>query len=236
MSTDIAKRFARDTDQHEMTVLHNDGLYRHLRFQRTTWRPPLVKPLKHSSYWFDLITVPGSLIFRGDGESYVFSRDEDMIAFFRGSAWRGEPNVHYWAEKVTDGRDRLKVYDEDLFVQFVKEQFIETARCGGVPPGTGKALLANAEDYDLTYEENAREFLDDFEHKGFRFTDTWEWDFRDYDWWFLWALHAILWGIARFDGVERPAVPAEPVTVPASPVPSMAPAFVDVQLPTADVR
>jgi hypothetical protein len=233
MSIDsIAARFARDTADHQMTVLHNDGLYRHLRYRHA----PTDGRRGHSMYWFDLITVPGSLIFRGDGESYVFSRDEDMIAFFRGSAWRGKPNVHYWAEKVTDGRDRLKVYDEDLFVQFVKEQFVETARYGGgVPPGTGKALLASAEDYDLAYEENAREFLDDFEHKGFRFEDTWEWDFKDYDWWFLWALHAILWGIARFDGVERPAVPAEAAAVPASPAPSMAPAFVDVQLPTADV-
>lgn len=40
---DIAARFARDTAQHEMTVLHDDGLYRHLRFQRTYWQPPLLK-------------------------------------------------------------------------------------------------------------------------------------------------------------------------------------------------
>jgi hypothetical protein len=235
MSTDIARRFLRDTVDHQMTVLHNDGLYRHLRFQQEVWRPPLVKPLRSGIGWFELITVPGSLIFRGDGESFVFARLEDMFEFFRSSAYNG-PNVGYWAEKVTSDQECLKRFDGELFVKTMREHYLELVREGQVPPGTTKALLSHAEDYDLSYEENARAFLDDFEHRGFRFQDTWDFDFRDYDWWFLWALHAILWGIARFDGVERPAVPAEAAAVPASPAPSMAPAFVDVQLPTADVR
>ena len=50
--------------------------------------------------------------------------------------------------------------------------------------------------------------LDSFEHKGFQFHDAREWEFRDYDWWFVWACHAIVWGIAQYDAVkaERPAV------------------------------
>jgi hypothetical protein len=34
---------------------------------------------------------------------------------------------------------------------------------------------------------------------GFRFTDTWEWGLKDYDHWFLWACHAIAWGIRQYD-------------------------------------
>jgi hypothetical protein len=33
MTGDIATRFAKDTATHRMTVLHDDGLYRHLRFE-----------------------------------------------------------------------------------------------------------------------------------------------------------------------------------------------------------
>ena len=104
--SDIAARFTRDTANHTMIVLHDDGLYRHLRFQDTTWRPPLTKPLKSSFYWFDLITAPGTMIFEGDGESYVFRREEDMIGFFRSSAYKGRPNLHYWQERspATDAR------------------------------------------------------------------------------------------------------------------------------------
>jgi hypothetical protein len=199
MAQDIAARFARDTADHAMTVLHDDGLYRHLRFQRQVWQPPLVRPLTSGFYWFDLITVPGALIFRGDGESFVFARMKDMFEFFRGSAWKDEPNLGYWAEKVTSDRDSLKKYDSALFVKTMKDHYLELVREGDVPPGTSKALLSRAEDYDLSYEVNARAFLDDFEHKGFRFHDTWEWDFQDYDWWFVWACHAIVWGIAQYD-------------------------------------
>lgn len=205
----IAERFARDTAKHQMTVLHDDGLYRHLRFRA-----------ERIFYWFDLITVPGTLIFQGDGTSFVFSRTEDMFEFFRGSAWKGQPNVSYWAEKLTstrNGREGVKVYDEDLFRQRVTEAFVEAARSrgyrttkgriipGGVPRGTGKALreqVLDDEDGFLGFESEARRLLDQFEHDGFRFFDTWEWDFRDYDWWFLWACHAIVWGIAQYDAAK----------------------------------
>lgn len=214
---DTAERFTKETVDHEMTVLHDDGLYRHLRFQRRIVLPD-GKIRRSGIYWFDLITVPDSLIFRGDGESFVFARSEDMFDFFRGSAWQGRPNLSYWAEKVTSDQKTLKKYDEDLFVQLVKEHFIEAARYGGVPPGTGKALIERAEEYDLSFEVNARDFLDSFEYHGFRFNDTWEWDFRNYDWWFVWACHAILWGIAQYEAAKVGK-------------PAKAPAVVDVELP-----
>jgi hypothetical protein len=208
--SDIATRFARETAEHQMTVLHTDGLYRHLKFRNP----------KNSMYWFDLITVPGALIFQGDGDSYVFRRLTDMFEFFRGPV--GEINPHYWSEKLTSGdRGQVMKYDQEIFEARVKEAFVDAARWGGVPAGTGKALreevLNNEEIY---YESGARGALDGFDHKGFQFYDTWEWDFRDYDWWFLWACHAIVWGIAQFDADGQDT--------------TVAPAVVDVQLP-ADV-
>lgn len=195
--SDIAARFVGDTADHAMTVLHDDGLYRHLRFRSQVWRPPLLKPQTSSMYWFDLITVPGTLIFQGDGTSFVFSRIDDMFEFFRGPV--GRINPQYWAEKVTSGRDQLMRYDQAIFEARVKEAFVDAVRWGGVPAGTGKALRADVLDQDIYYEQGAREALDNFSYGGFQFGDTWEWSFEDYDWWFLWALHGIVWGIAQYD-------------------------------------
>jgi hypothetical protein len=238
---DIARRFAKNTAEHQMTVLHDDGLYRHLAFRNT----------EHGwLYWFDLITVPGALIFQGDGESFTFRRTTDMFEFFRGSAWQGRPNLHYWAEKVTSEQSALKRYDEDLFVRTMREHYVELIRDGDVPPGTSKALLAHAEDYDLSFEENARAMIDEFEHEGFHFSDTWEWDFRDYHWWFVWACQAIVWGIAQYDAYRNvsrwqrlkraitrsrrkpvPCVPLAAPPQPAAPETVNGRPAVDVQLP-----
>jgi hypothetical protein len=150
--SDIAERFARETADHRMTVLHDDGLYRHLRF-----RSP-----KNSFYWFDLITVPGSLIFRGDGQSFVFARLDDMFEFFRGPV--GRINPHYWAEKLTSHqRDEVKCYDRDIFERQVREAVDDAVRDGSAPVGLVQAVqesLLDSEEID--YESGAREALRSF--------------------------------------------------------------------------
>jgi hypothetical protein len=242
---EIADRFARETAEHEMTVLHDDGLYRHLRFMRP----------QNSAYWFDLITVPHALIFRGDGESFVFSRIEDMFGFFRsgiGADGTLRINPHYWSEKLTSDRDSVMKYDQDLFQQLVKEHVAEAIRERTAPRGISRAVRDLFENSDITWEDGARRALEAFEFgegwkatcscgeeatfeflseasswrsshitpssvshrtsvdraEGWRFEDTWEWDFKGYDWWFLWACFGIVWGIQRYD-VEKAAAPAE---------------------------
>lgn len=235
---DIAQRFQRETAEHQMTVLRDDGLYRHVRFRHP----------KHSFYWFDLITVPGALIFRGDGDSFVFARLEDMFEFFRGPV--GQINASYWAEKLTDRRDGVMKYDQEIFERIVKEEFVEAVRDRRAPIGLGKAVreeLLDAE--EIAWEDGAHHILGGFEYgerfkasctcgmtvefasefdrntwarrhrepgdaahivsskrvPGFRFGDTWEWCFRDYDWWFLWACHGIVWGITKYDAHRKAA-------------------------------
>jgi len=193
--SDIAARFAQETAHHKMTVLHDDGLYRNLRFRAEA----------NSFYWFELITVPGSLTFRGDGESFVFARVEDMFEFFRGQ----RVNQSYWSEKLTSNRE-VHRYERDIFEQRVKEAFVETVREREAPTGLGRAVRDQVLDPDGLFtdgawtEESAYLILRDFEFKGFRWTDTWEWDLRDYDWWFLWSCHAIVWGIAQYDAWKAP--------------------------------
>lgn len=183
----IAKRFRRDTAHHELTILHDDGLYRHLRLRNP----------RTSVYWFDLVTWPGSLAIRGDIEGHIFSREPDMFPFFRS---KYGINAHYWAEKTEHGREPLKEYSEDLFRQLVTEHVAEAIRYSGAPRGIGKAVRAEILDSsELHYEDGAREVLNDFDYKGFRFEDTWEWSFREYSWSYLWCCHAIQFGIAQYD-------------------------------------
>jgi hypothetical protein len=254
---DIAQRFARDTGPHtheellpykhigpcrlittrphEITVLHDDGPYRHLRF----------KSPDQSAYWFDIITWPGCLTVRGDlNSSYTFAATTDMFGFFRGNSHNGSINPDYWTQKLTTpgGRDAITNYDPELFEQQVKGHVVTAIRGGDTPRGLGRAITRMLTEGDIGWEDGARAELERFEHgakvrlsclcrataefdadeyvsgslwrgdhrsighmtdetrvEGWRFHDVWEWSFRDYDWSFLWACQAIVWGIAQYN-------------------------------------
>jgi len=221
---------------HELTILHDDGLYRHLRF----------KSPDRGSYWFDLITWPGCLTVRGDlGSAYTFAGNTDMFAFFRG---RGI-SPDYWSQRLDADRNSVTSYDQDLCEQIVKQHVVEAIRGGWAPRGIGRAVTAMLRDGDFAWEDGAYAELSRFEHgaravlsclckekaefdadneviasltwrnkhrgvghlvfeerrDGFRFGDVYEWRFRDFDWCYLWACHAIVWGIARYDEAKQTA-------------------------------
>lgn len=219
-----ARRFKTETAEHEMTILLDQGLHRHLHFAAPGT----------SGYWFDLITVPGALVFQGDGESFVFRRLRDMFEFFRSNPDRKTVriNPHYWSEKLTNGRDSVKVYSSDLLARRVKEELGYAREAGDRPRGLVKAVREEIlKSWEIEHEDSARALVRDFEFYAdeddrwdsdkkpdFVFCDTSEWDLRDYDWWFLWACHAIVWGIARYDTARTLAAldtapAAAPVTV-----------------------
>lgn len=205
----VAAQFAHDTATHRLHVLHNAPVYRHLRFKR---------PQTGLDY-FDLITWPGHLAIGGDRETYVFARLDDMFQFFRGQ----RINPLYWSEKAVHvgGRRACKEYSEDHFNQLVAEHLDEAEADW---PGIKAAWIAHLNDYaDVTgFESGAREALDSFRYhlaadqvvvplpgdskpagpprtRTFEFSDTWEWDLTEWDWHFLWSLHAIVWGIQQYD-------------------------------------
>jgi hypothetical protein len=196
-----AARFRQNTPDHEATVLHDDGLYRHIR---------VAKP-DSSTYWFELVTVPGTLTFRSSEATFTFARADDMFGFFRSDG--GKVNPPYWAEKITDDRDRVKVYSPGVFRTVVLEQFHDRLVDGEIPleyAGAAlHALVRDVLDEDVTHDESlARQALESYTFKVAetadaakleRFHDTWEWDFWAWDFWYLWACHAIVRGIALYD-------------------------------------
>lgn len=206
---DIAKRFARDTANHTMTVLHDDGLYRHLRY---------TNPEHSWNHWFDLITVPGGLIFQGDGDTFAFRRLEDMFTFFRGGGYDRKPNLSYWAEKLTC-RSEIMRYDQELLTEHVKQALEDKYGDEPQPDGLEDAIQSDVIDEFCGDESIDRKVVDDFrwyaesadryafplKAPDFEFSETWEWTCRDYHWWFVWACHAIVWGIAQYDANGRTA-------------------------------
>ncbi|MFD7661258.1 hypothetical protein [Streptomyces sp. NPDC059788] len=89
---EIAERFARDTARHAMTVLHADGLYRHLRFTAP----------EQGRFPFELITWPYNLVAQG--------RITAIRKVWAGNRWQvkwrldGRPRVRTFAA-VTDARE-----------------------------------------------------------------------------------------------------------------------------------
>lgn len=207
------RRFDAETAHHEMTVLLNNGLYRHLRFRNP----------ERSAYWFDLITVPHALIFRGDGESYVFSRLTDMFRFF-GHEIHKDGSLHvnpqYWAEKLTSHR-QYESYDEEVFTKRLWEEvdrMIDPAEYGRVHAdqaqryrdevqlmlddgmyGSADLAISMLENFNF-WNEESHEWDSSYSHENIRFEESWEWvgSCTTYDWWYLWACHAIVWGIQKF--------------------------------------
>lgn len=199
-----AKRFAAETAKHQMTVVHDDGLYRHLRFANPS----------SSLYWFEIATTPGQLVFSGDGDSFVFRLADDMFQMFRESAASGTINASYWAEKVRTGNAHS--YSRARFEQYVEEQVAAAEPYYRALRDDVQEEIFNDTIYDVDYESGALMAVLGYTYhlstgpdaKGnrapFRFKYVHEWDLRDFDWWFLFACHAIVRGIAQYDAVTAP--------------------------------
>lgn len=202
--------FLRDVKQHQMTVLSDDGINRHIRFQ------------KHgtSIYSFDLITWPGHLCYTGDMGTYVFARIYDMFQFFKCKPWRpGETigiNCDYWEEKLlaVDRNANSRAYSPERFCQSIHE-----IRIGWIKDGAREGNLNKAErrelweavDNDVLSEADngecaAYEAAMGFNHWGYRFSDFWEVNLKELTWTYIWACYAISWGIALYERDGQPVI------------------------------
>lgn len=198
-------RFRREAAKHETTLFHDRDGYRHLR---------CVRP-GSALYWFEIITVSGSLIFSGDGESFVFSTGtRDMFDPFRDSSCDGGINAGYWAEKLRTGN--AYSYSEKMFREHVdKAVSVGEEYYPGLREDVEGVILRDSADYDLSCEASALEAVGNYRYTPprpsgtsdwFRFANAPQWDLEDFDWWFLFALHAINWGIERYDAGKYDAL------------------------------
>ncbi|MEI6715985.1 MAG: hypothetical protein WCO60_19720 [Verrucomicrobiota bacterium] len=190
MSECTVERFLSDIRNHKLTILKDDGVYRHLRLQREgSW-----------VYGFDIITYPGHLVISGDMGATVFARINDMFRFFREDITPTEIRINpgYWREKIKSGRDDVYTFTEEAFrrqvmsnLEDIKEDVENFAD-----------LIESIEDDIFSHdgEHDLRRALADFEWQGEPlFSDTWEWDFCEYKFHYIWQCYAIVWAIAQYD-------------------------------------
>lgn len=126
--TKAYERFLASAGSHQLTRVHLDqGNHRHISFRSVD-----EDGQRSGFYWYELVTWPGNLVFRGDMGTFVFNRVDDMFKFFRTPAcWDlpfPAPNLHYWSEKLvgpTDGRASVQEYQQELLMAEVWEQVEE---------------------------------------------------------------------------------------------------------------
>lgn len=203
MSKITEHEFLKDVATHQMQVIRDDGLYRHVRFKR----PGTM------CMHFDLITWPGCLCYTGDMGTYVFSRIEDMIDFFRDDRSQGKDperlriNLSYWAEKAraTDRDDGIREYSAEKFAARLREVLDEHIKELGndIDPGFDVELRQEFARQVLAFSDDgphaAYEAANRFEHGDFRFHEVWEYDFTDYTHRFVWCCYALAWAVKQYD-------------------------------------
>jgi len=211
---DAARRFQHDVEQHAMTVLHDVGLYRHLRFQRPD----------RMEYWFDLVTWPGYLAITGDMGSFTFTRLRDMVEFFAGA---GDINPGYWAEKIQAGKGDTEEYAPERFRALVHDAFGEHVADNSGTAGLDDLWQAITSEVLPHADERCRAYdaLSAFEHQGFTFADAWEWHLDRWTYHYLWCCFAIRWGVQLYLG--KPWAPPGDLTASAPAAPASLPALAE---------
>lgn len=224
-------RFLKDATKHQMEVLRDDGVNRHLRFKNP----------ECTAYWFDIITWPGTLCVDGDMGTFVFRRLHDMFEFFRtdrkyyedtGRADRLAINPSYWDEKLRAPKPRDAMeYSADRFRRHVKEAFdnwvdssqpdeddsteAERDEFMGNKDALWEALeddvLSAADDGEEVRAYDAARDFSCAEVPGFNMEDCWEWDCREFTFDFIWNCYAIAWGIKQYDSSKAQAQAVETV-------------------------
>lgn len=182
------ERFEKDVVTHEVKILHNDGVYRHLscgipgssdkRFGITTW--------------------PGHLAITGDMGDFVFARTNDMFGFFRSD----RINPGYWSEKCCSASvfgAGIKLFSVDKFRRNVIEYAIdaEDVKTEEELPANVKGEIQRLLDAENEHECVAA--MNEFSSDEIEFVDFWECDCEEFTYYYLWCCHAIVWAIAKFD-------------------------------------
>jgi hypothetical protein len=197
------KPFDEAISDHQMEVVKDDGVHRHLKFRRP----------ESITYWFEIVTWPGVLCINGDMGTYVFSRVHDMFEFFRNE----HINPSYWSEKLRafNKNTGVKEFDQEQFEERVKEHF--EAYWDGGESDAKDECWEEIESSVLKYFDSEWEAYNAVHEFEFRYnsryqTGTAVFTFKDffdgggtesYTPHFLWCLNAIVWGIKQYDKVTK---------------------------------
>ena len=179
------EKFLEDVKNHEVKILKDDGVYRHLS----------VRQAGTVCQSFNIVTAPNFLFYYGDMGSFTFSRVKDMFDFFRCSELG--INAGYWSEKLesVDRHGGYKAFSFDKFksnlldyceTEIQKEWMLEELSC------------VDEDEY------GAIGFYRDFDNdneQGVDLSDFWECDNEEYTHRYLWCCYALVWSIQQYDAL-----------------------------------
>lgn len=191
--SEVSTRFRKDVENHVLTILRDDGLYRHLKFRG-----------KRLAYWFDIVTWPGVLAIHGDCGTFVFTRIEDMAEFFR----EREINYYYWTQKcVAVGRSGgIEEFSREKFVEAVVDDLKSWTKWDDDEPAPDDKIAEwrdMAEDWACDGHHEAVSQACNFSLDGnYPLQDFWEHDCKEHTHGYLWCLNAIFWGIRQYDAIK----------------------------------
>lgn len=202
------ERFIKDVAEHEMTVIKDDGLYRHLRF---------AKP-GTGMYAFEIVTWPGYIAITGDMRSMTMSRVEDMVSFVGSNSDDLRIDFRYWDEKVVSNEGKSLVWSSDVLREYLEKALESHCEYHEEHIGGPKAeeWWKSLEDDILSVSEEFGKEHDQmralFEYSGpVNLGDSWEWNPRVWDYSFLWRCFALRWGANMYLASKKAQ---EPVAAP----------------------
>lgn len=165
-----------------LTVLHDEGQYRHLH----------VTPSDTRALWtgFDVITWPGHIALTGDlGDGWVFTRygQDDMAYWVSGTH---PSNYGYWAEKLVRAcRSSPTEFSPKLFLRTLDEYLRDQ-----VDNSAWQLFMDEAKSVEDTHE--AITFLRGI---SLDLPDLYEYiEFEDYTYSFKRACHQISWTVQTY--------------------------------------
>lgn len=188
---EIKSDFIERVKNHEVKILKDDGVYRHL----------LCKNPDSVFDHFEIITSPGYLFYVGDMGAFTFTRVNDMFTFFRRDELK--INTGYWGEKCVAGvireysyetfKENVKDYFESFFPEEtegrkeewerIKERIIETDAC--------------------EHEYAAYQAVNEYSDPHQIFNDFWEATNTVKTYRFVWCCYALVWAIQQYDEMKK---------------------------------
>lgn len=214
MSECTEERFLKDVASHQMIVIRDDGVHRHIRFKRPGT----------GCMHFDLVTWPGYLCYCGDMGTYVFSRLDDMFEFFRTDREYANRNgrklginLGYWSEKLqaVDGNRNeagATEFSEDRFRSVINEYrkgWIGNCRERGCSKEDRRELWEAVDHQVLSRIDDdssgnvamhaAYDFSERVGNKTYSFDDLFDHDFTQFTYRFVWCCYALAWGVQQYD-------------------------------------
>lgn len=198
MKKDMFEAFTKSVANHELTIRLDNDLYRHITLKKPT----------SSDLHYHITTWPGYLSISGDMGCFVFSRVQDMFAFFRGSG--DEINPHYWSEKL----QAPKYNDKSVLawspskvktaVNQLMNDWVESAEEDGldeefIQEQKGKAIdLIRSTDDEFEFTSAVWNF--DADDNGINFNEFfYETTTTEFTYNYIWCCYAIVHAINAYD-------------------------------------